>query len=186
MSNTASNVSAAKPRTTGAIFVAPVGTTLPTTANGTLEAAFKDLGYISEDGTSEDVSKNMTKIKAWGGDVVLLSEDSFENTIKFKLLEILNLDALKFAFGSSNVTGTALATGISVSKKRGNDTPVAIVIDTILTGGVLKRTVIPKGTLSGIGTIVQKANDTIGLDCTIDCAADASGNTSYDYYKSGE
>lgn len=186
MSNTASNVTAAKPRTTGCIFVAPVGSTLPTSANGTLDTAFKDLGYISEDGTSEDVKKNITKIKAYGGDVVLNSEDSFENSFKFKLIELLNLDALKFAFGSANVTGTSIATGITVNKKKGNDTPVAIVIDTILSGDVLKRTVIPRGTLSAIGTIVQKANDVTALECTVDCAADSNGNQSIDYYKSGE
>lgn len=183
MANTASNVTAAKPGVAGAISIAPVGTTLPTTADGTLATGFASLGYVSEDGVSDDISKSMFKVKAWGGDVVLSGEDSFEESFKFKLIEVLNLDVLKFGFGSANVTGTSLSTGISVKKKAGNDTPVSIVIDTILNGGVLKRVVIPNGVLSGIGSIVQKMNEATGIDCTVDCLVDASGNTSYEYIK---
>lgn len=183
MANTASNVTAAKPAVTGAISIAPVGTTLPTTADGTLATGFESLGYISEDGVSDDISKSMFKVKAWGGDTVYSGEDSYEEAVKFKLIEVLNLAVLKFGFGSANVTGTSLATGIKVEKKAGNDTPVSIVIDSILNGGVLKRMVIPSGVLSGIGSIVQKKNEVMGIDCTVDCQTDSSGNTSYEYFK---
>lgn len=183
MANTASNVTAAKPAVTGAISIAPLGTQLPTSADGTLATAFKNMGYISEDGVSNDITKTMNKFKAWGGDVVMESEDGFEESYKFKLIEVLNVDVLKFGFGDANVSGT-LATGITVNTKPGNDTPVSIVIDTILNGGVLKRVVIPKGVLSGIGTIVSKLNELTGLDCTVDCmAGDSSGATSKKYFK---
>lgn len=182
MANTASNVTAAKPAVAGAISIAPVGTDLPTSAVATLGSAFKSMGYVSEDGVTNDISKTMNKFKAWGGDVVLAGEESFEEAFKFKLIEVLNLDVLKFGFGAGNVSGT-LATGISVSKKAGNDTPVSIVIDTILNGGVLKRVVIPKGVLSGIGSIVSKINELMGIDCTIDCLVDDSSHTSYEYIK---
>lgn len=32
--------------TTGAVYVAPTGTTAPTDSDGTLNAAFVDLGYV--------------------------------------------------------------------------------------------------------------------------------------------
>ena len=46
MSNVA-NVSTAKPKVGGAIYSAPLGTTLPVDATTALDVAFKSLGYIS-------------------------------------------------------------------------------------------------------------------------------------------
>ena len=47
---TVSNVSTGKPNVAGAIFCAPIGTTLPTDTTTTLDAAFKEMGYAAEDG----------------------------------------------------------------------------------------------------------------------------------------
>ena len=48
MQNT-QNVTYGKPKVGGAVHVAPLETTLPTDATTALDAAFKSLGYISED-----------------------------------------------------------------------------------------------------------------------------------------
>ena len=80
MAGTATNVTAGKPKTAGAVFCAPVGTTLPTDAVTALANTFKDLGFVSEDGVTRSISKSTTNIKEWGGGVVLITQDEKTTT----------------------------------------------------------------------------------------------------------
>ena len=114
MAGTATNVTAGKPKTSGAVFTAPVGTTAPTNATTALGNTFKDLGFVSTDGVTRGTSKSTTNIKEWGGGTVLIAEDEKTVTVKLKLIEYLNPDVQSFVHGEDNVTGT-LANGIHVS-----------------------------------------------------------------------
>ena len=69
---TVANVTTGKPKVAGAVFVAPTGTTLPTDATTALGTAFKELGYVSEDGVTNNNSPESENVKAWGGDTVLI------------------------------------------------------------------------------------------------------------------
>ena len=52
----ASNVTTGKPKIGGAVWSAPDGTTLPTSAAVELDKAFKSLGYCSDDGVKNKAS----------------------------------------------------------------------------------------------------------------------------------
>ena len=52
--NDATKVTAVKPKVTGAVFVAPLNTALPTDAKTELDPAFKNLGFISDEGIKNE------------------------------------------------------------------------------------------------------------------------------------
>ena len=73
---------------TGAVYVAPTGTTLPTDATTSLAVAFDDVGYISEDGVTETQDTDTNDIVAWqNGAVVRKIQTSHDLTYSFAMLE---------------------------------------------------------------------------------------------------
>lgn len=181
MSNT-ENVSVGKPKVGGAIFAAPVGTTLPTDATTTLDTAFAALGYASEDGVTNNNSPESDNIKAWGGDTVIVLQTAKEDTFGVTLIECLNVDVLEFVYGSDNVSGD-LTNGISITANSKEQEEHSLVIDMIMRGGVLKRIVIPRGKVSEVGEITYADESAVGYQTTITCMPDTSGNTHYEYIK---
>lgn len=181
MSNT-ENVSVGKPKVGGAIFAAPVGTTLPTDATTTLDTAFAALGYASEDGVTNNNSPESDNIKAWGGDTVIVLQTAKEDTFGVTLIECLNVDVLEFVYGSDNVSGD-LTNGISITANSKEQEEHSLVIDMIMRGGILKRIVIPRGKVSEVGEITYADESAVGYQTTITCMPDTSGNTHYEYIK---
>lgn len=182
MSNTVSNVSTGKPNPAGAIYWAPAGTTLPTSATDTLNSAFTALGYISEDGLTNSNSIETETIKAWGGDVVAVPQTDFTDTFQFKCIEMLNLDVLKFIYGADNVSG-ALATGITV-KANASDKPAGVfVCDMAMRDGAKKRVVAPNAKLTELGDITYVDNDVAGYEATITAMAGGFGVGDNDTHK---
>lgn len=181
----ANNVSAAKPKVGGAVYVAtPSDTlTLPTDATTALAAGFKSLGYISEDGLTNSTTMDSNSIKAWGGDDVLMLYEGREDEFNFTLIEALNIEVLKQVYGADNVTG-ALAAGITIAAKSNLEMPEQVyVADMILKDGTAKRIVIPAARVTNVGDITYADSDAIGYDTTIRALPDASGNTHYEYIK---
>ena len=95
MGNTATNVSTGKPNISGAVFAAPIGTTLPTDATTALDAAFVCLGYVSEDGLTNNNEMDVSAIKAWGGAIVYRSLTELDDNFALTLIESENVDVLK-------------------------------------------------------------------------------------------
>lgn len=181
--NNAQNVSVAKPKVGGAIFVAPLGTELPTDATTALDVAFENVGYISEDGVVNTNSPDTDTIKEWGGASVGKIDNGKDDTWQFTMIEALNLAALKLVYGPDNVSGT-LEEDITIKANSNEQADVCMVIDMILKGGALKRVVLPSAGVSEVGEVTYAATSAIGYQTTLLATPDAEGNTHYEYIKS--
>ena len=154
------SVTAAKPAVGGAIKMAPLGTTLPTTADGTPATAFAQLGYVSDSGLTRAIE-----------------------TFAFALLDAHSVEVLKLVNGDSNVTGTALASGITVNSNNKDQPGHAFVIDMLEAGNTLHRIVIPNGILTSLENITYVDTGAEAYGVTITAVADSAGNTCYEYFK---
>ena len=180
MATTATNVTVGKPKVGGAVHWAPLETTLPTSATASLNAAFVDLGYVSEDGLTNNNSPESDTVKAWGGDTVLSLQTDRPDTFSLTLLEAMNADVLKTVYGSDNVVEDA--SGNLTVKATAQDMPSGVwVFDMILKGGRAKRIVVPNGTISELGDIVYKDDEAVGYNITITDVPDTDGVYHYEY-----
>ena len=185
MAGTATNVTAGKPKTSGAVFSAPIGTTIPTDAVTALDSAYKDLGFVSSDGVTRGISKSTTTIKEWGNGTVLITEDEKTVTVKLKLIEYLNPNVQGFVHGEDNVTGT-VATGMHVAINDAEAKEHTIVIDQIMKGGVPQRMVINRGVITEIGDTTYIGNNAVAYDLTITAMTPNGGGNKIDEYIGGQ
>ena len=174
-------VTAGKPKVGGALFRAPAGTALPTDAVTALAAAYKCLGYVSEDGVTNSTSIDSEEIKAWGGNTVLTPQTSKTDTFQLALLESLNVEALKAYFGDDNVTGADAATGLSIKCNSKELQSSVWVVEMIAVGDIPHRVVIPNAKPTEMEDITYVDNEAVALGMTLTALPDSDGNTHYEY-----
>lgn len=180
MANTATNVTTGKPNISGAVYVAPIGTTLPTDATTALDTAFVCLGYVSEDGLENNNDMDVSAIKAWGGMIVYRSLNELDDNFVLTLIESENTDVLKAVYGSNNVTVDASG-NVKVAVKADDPEENVWVFELALRNSRAKRIVIADGAITAREAITYNDSDAVGYGITVSAYPDANGETHKEY-----
>lgn len=165
---------------TGGIKVAPIGTVTPTDPTSVLNAAFKELGYVTEDGLKLSHDASDDKIKVWGGVTIRTIRSDYSATITGTLVSTLDVDVLKNVFGDSLVTQKS---GFIAIKHAADIAPekVYIIETKDSSNGGRKRYVIPKGQIAVSGDVNLSHKEITGFEITIEALADKDGVCYYEF-----
>ena len=172
---------------TGAIFSAPLGTTVPTSAIDTLDAAFKDSGYVSEDGLSFSPEISTSDVSEWNGSLVRRIKESFNGTLSWSHLET-NEQSLKNTFGDAAVTVTAATQthGKQIAVAINGDLPAAKAwVFKLKDGNNRMLIVVPNGQVTTIEDVDFTSSDAIMWGVQLSCYPDTNGNSIYLYTDDG-
>lgn len=174
------NVGVGKGNPSGYSWVAPKGTTLPTDAKAALGEEFKGLGYVSEAGLVNSQESDSTDLKDWAGRVVKKSQNSFAETYQVEFMES-KADVMRVVYGDANVEDDGHG-GVSV-KHNGNFTEERVyVFETLVSDTIIKRDVIPRGSILEKDDVEATSEDALVYPVTISALPDEEGNTSYTYF----
>lgn len=148
----------------GEIYVGPTGTALPTDTSTALNAAFKGLGYVSEDGVTENVERSTDDIIAWqNATTVRTVVTDAKITYEFTLIQT-NKDVAEFVNGVTVTQSVPHGTYTMVAATTGGRK--AFVFH-IIDGASLKRIAIAEGELTERGETVYASGEAIGYECTV-------------------
>ena len=188
MANNAANAIVGKPSVLGGIFVAPLGTALPTNESVALNAAFKGVGYLTDSGLVRGRKPDTDTKRAWGGDPLVVLDKGKTRTAKFGFAEYLNAVAQGLIFGDAQVTETP-ATSTSGRKLAVTDKdivlPHLVWVVQMFYGDAVGRLVFPDAQITDFDDITYKDDDIVASPVTLTQFADSTGAYSYEYWNDG-
>ena len=98
----------------GMFYHAPVGTALPASADAALSAAWKEVGYVSQDGLSIAVNASTEAIKDWANRVVRMVVTDSDETAQATVITTTE-ETLATVLGEDNVTASGSTINASLS-----------------------------------------------------------------------
>lgn len=150
---------------TGAIYRAPVGTTLPTTPTEELDADFEELGWVGEGGVEESPNDETKEIPAWqNGTIVRRLITKFEQQLKFTAIETSRLVLETYHKGS---TITDVGSGVSRLEVLVPSPDRWTFIFDVIDGEKHLRIIAEDAEVAERGSIVYKNDEAIGYEMTV-------------------
>lgn len=128
----------------GECYVAPVGTTEPTTAEVSLNAALVGLGYHTEDGVSINQAPDVFEARSWQSRYVTRRERQAENFRLTFVLQQWNETNVPLAFGGGDIT--PVSGGYKFTPPTVTDSmDYRMLVCDVVDGDRIGRFVIPRG-----------------------------------------
>lgn len=173
--------------TTGAISVAPIGTTLPESASAKLQEPWESGGYIGDAGIAISTNKGVTVIKDWSQGSVRKALSDFDGTISVPFLQVDEFSATRLV-GKDNVH----------TKPADNDHGAILAIDlgpnlpdvesyvfSMKDGDNRVRVVVPRGQITQIDAISFVPNAANSWPGTLSCFVGDEGYAIRVIYEDG-
>ena len=175
------NATLVRVSTTGALWKAPLGTTLPVDADpfAALDPAFTNLGYISDDGVNEDYDDSVDDVVAWQNATTIRSTTSQSTaSLGCMLMETKGTVLEAFHRGSTIVP---VATGIwKMNIKPIVADPSIFILDAV-DGLLYERTIVGNGEIVERGEVQNLASGAKGYPIVIRAYPDANGDLMVKY-----
>lgn len=175
----AAQVTVGSAAATGAIFIAPKGTTLPTDATTALASAFVLLGFTSDAGVQISESSSTEAIRAWEGRTEVYNvRTEYTESVSFTPIQC-NADVAELTWGEDKVV-TGTDGNLTIKHHGGTLEPVVIAIETTPREGIVRRYT---GTaqLTERGEVTLDGTQVDGRQLTFNMLADSNGVTMYEY-----
>lgn len=147
---------------TGVVAYAPTTTSAPTDADTPLDAEWRDVGYISEDGIVEARERSTENIIAWqNADVVRTVTTEASITVQFTMIET-NPNSVELFYGApiNTVDGSVEINPANSGGRR------SVVIDYV-DGSKRVRMYLPEAEVTEIGETTLASGSAVGYDVTI-------------------
>lgn len=167
---------------TGEVWVAPTGTTLPTTLTGALDPLFDSLGYTAEDGVTIAPELGVTEIMAWQSrSPIRIVETSRVMRITVPGFEF-NDQAVEVYFGGGAFSSVDSTTELFTPPDPGTVTKWACVFDT-QDGIDQYRWVFDQVVLTEVGEISHVKDSASTLQVTLTALAGTDGDAGWRFYR---
>lgn len=182
--NNTANVSVGKGVVGGYFFTAPIGTTLPTDYTTALDAAFLNVGYLTDEGITNTIDASTDEFNDLNGDRIATAVSSVSRSVGLQFAEV-NETVLKEVFGQDNVNVTPGAEGASGTiAVVHNNTEMEHrigVAELVLRDGRRWRRVYTDMQVTEWDDTTFVSSELVTFPVTYSLYPDNAGNTIYDY-----
>lgn len=162
----------------GSFYRAALGTAVPTDPIAALPVAYKDHGWMGDDGFKFSPKRNIKKHYAFGGQVVKVTQDNYEASVRATIYE-QNVNTFKTLVGDANVTTQNVGGHISYRVNWVDDMlPRSVFVQRYIDGSRTALHVIEEGQIVAIDDITYVHSDLVKFSVEIACYKPTSGNPS--------